>query len=302
MSNKTFPADTIGDAATIIAAEDGTVQRSGNITALNESVILQLAGQGSFAVDITNTWVGTLAFQGTLDNVNWFAITTTASAFAPGSTQALTATANATRVGMCTGFAAVRVTATAWTSGTASVLIRAIPGGGAVSTLAMASTQVDGRAGRGVAQSGNPVVIGMRGATAAPTAVSNAQVVDLLATVYGVAITRPWSIPELCWSFACAAGGIVNTTDVPIAAAAGAGLRRYINRMTISNNSATATEFVVKDGASTVLARFQLPANAPNFPVAFDPPLAGTANTAMNVACLTTAAAVFCNAQGFTAP
>jgi hypothetical protein len=155
---------------------------------------------------------------------------------------------------------------------------------------------------RGAAIVGSLLMIGARGSTAAPATVADGQAVDLLADTYGRLVVRPWSVPELCWSYAVPTGGIVTTTDTPIAAAAGAGLRRYLNSLTLSNNNATATEFVVKDGAATVLARFALPANAPNTSVRFEPPLAGSANTAMNVACLTTAAAVFCNAQGFTAP
>jgi hypothetical protein len=125
--------------------------------------------------------------------------------------------------------------------------------------------------------------------------------VDQLATTYGVAIVRPWSIPELCWLYAAASGGITNTTDVAIASAAGAGLRRYLVRLTLSNNSATATEVVLKDG-STVIARLHMAANTGNVPFMFDPPLSTTANTALNVACITTGAAVYANAQGFTAP
>jgi hypothetical protein len=113
---------------------------------------------------------------------------------------------------------------------------------------------------------------------------------------------RPWQIPELEWSYASAAGGIINTTDVALAAAAGAGLRRYITSMTLSNNSATATEVVLKDGAATVIWRGHLPANAPNVQITFENPLRTTAATALNFACITTAAAVYVNAQGYTAP
>jgi hypothetical protein len=150
-----------------------------------------------------------------------------------------------------------------------------------------------------ISSSLNPIAY--RGSTAAPTAVSNGQGVDQLATTYGVAIVRPWSIPELCWLYAAASAGITNTTDVAIASAAGAGLRRYLVRLTLSNNSATATEVVVKDG-STVMARLHMAANTGNVPFMFDPPLSTTANTALNVACITTGAAVYANAQGFTAP
>jgi hypothetical protein len=130
--------------------------------------------------------------------------------------------------------------------------------------------------------------------------VATGDVADLITTLQGVLVTRPWQIPELEWSYAAASGGIVNTTDVVLAAAAGAGLRRYITSLTMSNNSATATEVVLKDG-STVIWRGHLPANAVNVAVSFENPLRTTANTALNFACITTAAAVYVNAQGFIA-
>lgn len=100
---------------------------------------------------------------------------------------------------------------------------------------------------------------------------------------------------------ASAAGGVINTTDVVLSLAAGAGLRRYICSMQLSNNSAVATEVVLKDGA-TIIWRGHLPANAPMAEIIFENPLRTTANTALNFACITTGAAVYVNAQGFTAP
>lgn len=146
-----------------------------------------------------------------------------------------------------------------------------------------------------------PLITSGRALSAAYTTVSTGDVADFITTLQGVQIVRPWQIPELEWSYASAAGGIINTTDVVLAAAAGAGLRRYLNSMQLSNNSATATEVVVKDGA-TVIWRGQLPANAINFNIHFDNPIKTTANAALNFACITTGAAVYVNAQGYIAP
>ena len=88
---------------------------------------------------------------------------------------------------------------------------------------------------------------------------------------------------------------------VALVAAAGAGLRRYICSLQLSNNSAVATEVVLKDGA-TIIWRGHLSANAPMAEIIFENPLRTTANTALNFACITTGAAVYVNAQGFTAP
>jgi hypothetical protein len=102
--------------------------------------------------------------------------------------------------------------------------------------------------------------------------------------------------------YAAAAGGIVNTTDVVLTAAGAAGIRNYITHLDLINRAAVETEFVIKDGASTVIWRTSLPASMTiaaefNFPT----PLKGTAATALNAACVTTGAAVRCNAQGYKA-
>lgn len=162
-------------------------------------------------------------------------------------------------------------------------------------------SSVFGQSAHDAVIAGNPVRLAGRALTAAYTTVATGDTADLMATVQGVLTVRPYTIPELEFSYASAANGLTNTANVVLAAAAGAGLRRYLKSMTLSNNSATATEVVVKDG-STVIWRGHLPANAPNYCVNFDNPLKTTANQTLNFACITTAAAVYVNAQGYTAP
>lgn len=163
------------------------------------------------------------------------------------------------------------------------------------------SSPLNGQSAHDAAIAGNPVRMAGRGLSAAYTTVTTGDTTDLITTLQGVLITRPYQIPELEWSYASAAGGVINTTDVVLSAAAGAGLRRYICSMGLSNNSATATEVVLKDG-STIIWRGHLPANAPNLHIDFSTPLKTSANAALNFACITTAAAVYVNAQGYTAP
>lgn len=163
------------------------------------------------------------------------------------------------------------------------------------------SSPLNGQSGHASPIGGTPIRISARALTAAYGTVTNGSTADLMSTTQGVLTVRPYTIPELEWSYAAAAGGVINTTDVVLAAAAGAGLRRYITSMTLSNNSATATEVVLKDGA-TVIWRGHLAANAANVEIIFSNPLKTTANTALNFACITTAAAVYVNAQGYTAP
>lgn len=109
------------------------------------------------------------------------------------------------------------------------------------------------------------------------------------------------------WQYAAAAGGIVSSTvDVALKAAGGAGVRNYISAMTINHDTLSAvTECVVKDGA-TVIWRGKLQTTATDVAngagtIKFDPPLRGTANTALNFALLTSVTGgVFVNAQGYT--
>jgi hypothetical protein len=174
----------------------------------------------------------------------------------------------------------------------------------AQSALAVAihpTSVLNGQSAHDAVIAGAPVRLAGRALSAAYATVATGDTADLMTTLQGVLTTRPYTIPELEWSYASAAGGVVNTTDVVLGAAAGAGLRRYIVSMGLSNNSATATEVVLKDGA-TVIWRGHLPANAPNLHIDFGTPLRTTANAALNFACITTAAAVYVNAQGYIAP
>lgn len=170
-------------------------------------------------------------------------------------------------------------------------------------TPTVTATGVAGTAAHDAAVSGNPVLAGVEARTSNPAAVSaSGDTARAIATMIGVPVVMPHSIPESTWQYAAASGGIVNTTDVAIKAAAAAGIRNYLTGIDIRNQHASvATEVVVKDG-STVIWRGHFNANSPHVFVNFPIPLRGTAATALNVACITTGAAVYVNAQGYIAP
>lgn len=101
------------------------------------------------------------------------------------------------------------------------------------------------------------------------------------------------------WSYVAAAGGITDTSDVTLVAAAGAGKSNYVTSLQLHNKGATATEVVVKSG-STVLWRGYAPASGVGpVTVTFATPLASAANTALTAACVTGSSATLINAQGF---
>ena len=117
--------------------------------------------------------------------------------------------------------------------------------------------------------------------------------------------TVPYRRNSESWQVAGANGGIVNTTDVAIQAA-NATKSHYLCALQLANVNATvSTEVVVKDG-STVIWRGWVPAliaataQPPMVNITFPVPLKGTANTALNIAAVTTSAGVVWSAQGYT--
>jgi hypothetical protein len=146
-------------------------------------------------------------------------------------------------------------------------------------------------------------VLAATGYSANPIAVTTARGVDLLATLIGALVTKPYAIPEADWQTAAAAGGIITTTDVVLRAAAAAGIRNYVTSIDLRNAHPTvATEVVIKDGATVIWRQLLAAAMPTPVEITFPTPLRGTAATAMNVACITTGAQVYVNAQGFAAP
>jgi hypothetical protein len=150
---------------------------------------------------------------------------------------------------------------------------------------------------------GTVPVLAATGYSANPSAVTTARGVDLLATLIGALVIKPFSIPEADWQYAGAAGGITGTADVVVKAAAAAGIRNYVTSIDVRNAHATvATEVVIKDGATVIWRQLLPAAMAAPVEIVFPTPLRGTAATAVNVACLTTGAQVYVNAQGYAAP
>lgn len=143
----------------------------------------------------------------------------------------------------------------------------------------------------------SPVGIGPRAANANPAAMSaNGDIVGMLATMIGAIVQKPYAIPEAVWN---ANLTLTTATPVVIAAAAGAGIRRYIAALQAINTGASAVDLIILDGA-VERWRLTLPVNVPTN-VPFPIELLTTANTALN-ANLSAVGTVVFNAQGYTAP
>lgn len=100
---------------------------SGMIAALDDTVEINTAAVGSLGVQITSTWTGTIVFEATVDDVTWNSITAD-----PGAITSTTANGSWTIA--CAGQSKVRVRASAWTSGSASVTLN---GSTATSTVVL---------------------------------------------------------------------------------------------------------------------------------------------------------------------
>ena len=187
---------------------------------------------------------------------------------------------------------------TAITAGRANAVAGQGIGVNVLSAAAPALSVVGGQA-RNTA--GAVPVLAATGYSANPVAVTTARGVDLLATLIGAIVTKPYAIPEADWTYAGPLAGIATGSDTAVQAAGGAGIRRYVTGIQVQNASATATEFQIRDGTTPVW-RALLPANLGPTNIDFPTPLRTTANAALNIQAVTASAVVIANLQGFTAP
>jgi hypothetical protein len=150
--------------------------------------------------------------------------------------------------------------------------------------------------------SGNPLQIAGEARSTDRTQVADADVARLITTLLGKTIVQPYATPSLTWGYAAASGGITNTTGVTAKAAAGAGVRNYITMAQVINGHASVdTDVQIRDGAAgTVLWRGFAKSGGGGISAKFDPPLRGSANTLVEIACGTTGTATYVNLQGFT--
>jgi len=159
--------------------------------------------------------------------------------------------------------------------------------------------EVVGDAAHGAAVAGNPLLVGLEGRSTDGTAVDSGDVVRALATLLGKPVNYPHALPGSTWSYASPAA-VTDTSDDE-AKAATASTIHYITSIQVFNADDTVgTEVVIKDG-STVKWRGWCEQTGGGCSAVFPVPLRGTANTAINVANVTTSAETYFNLQGFSA-
>lgn len=113
-NQSTVPVDDIG------------ISKSGTISALNGTVVLNMPGDGGAAFDIRGAFTATVTFQGTIDGTNFFSLVATPVASAANVATVTTATAAGAWYVQCAGCTQIRAIATAYTSGTITATIRSI--------------------------------------------------------------------------------------------------------------------------------------------------------------------------------
>jgi hypothetical protein len=258
---------------------------------------------GSF--QLTGTFVGTMLVEMSDDSTDGNDGTWNTQTFkrgnSTGDSSSLTS-ADYAAIGCACRWIRFRVSA--YTSGTFTV--SALFESGAY--VANAAVSASGSTAEDSPASGNPVAVAYEARNTNKTAMSTtADMVRPIATMIGVAINKPHSIPELEWSSVAGASGIVNTTTaVQLKAAAGSGLRNYIKSMQISHDLlGGVTELAIRDGAAGTIiwrTKLQTPAKE-DVQIVFEDPIKSTANTLLEVVTLTAVTGgVYVNVQGYAAP
>lgn len=108
---------TVNADGSINTTDVGTLG-TGTIVALNGTVIVPVVGKSTVTFNITGTWVATLTFQGSVDNGVTY---TTIIANLTAQAVTTSTSANDRAIVACAGYTHIRLIATAFTSGTATI-------------------------------------------------------------------------------------------------------------------------------------------------------------------------------------
>jgi hypothetical protein len=126
-------AQTTANSLAVNIASDQTVSvnaagvsTTGSIAALNAAVTLNVNGASGVAIDLRGTFVATVTFQGSVDGVNWTVLPAQPLGAVQNVNFVTSAAAPGTWLIECAGCVQVRAIATAFTSGSVTVVLRAV--------------------------------------------------------------------------------------------------------------------------------------------------------------------------------
>lgn len=265
---------------------------SGTPTA-NSFVGVNLADADTLSVQITGTFVATLILQGSIDGVNWINLSSLVNVNGGAAAASITA-AGIYQVDVA-GLNYLRVTASAYTSGTANVAMSqtdntgvvAIDGGAVSITGSSSITPGSAAANLGKAEdaahaSGDVGVeiLGVR--TPATPAIQTSAAGDygsLAIDPEGKLVASQYASTDHYWGANPVT--LSTTTSTALKAAGAAGIRNYLTDIDIANTSATGVRVDVLDGATVILS-FWVPPTS-HVQHSYSVPKKGTAATALNV-------------------
>ena len=281
------------EAAIIKEEVNMAIALQGTIAALNDTVFgdTDALDYQSVTVSIAGTFVGTITFQVSNDAVNWYSKTIVT---ANGS--AVTTTTAPGIFAVDIGARYFRAIATAWTSGSATLIANYSRGsqsfGLATQNVSGTVTANLGTGGTGGTSLGKAedaahasgdtgvAIWGVRVPTT-PAAQTSAtgDYGSLAVNAEGKLVVSVGAADELGWQSNPVT--LTSTTSTALKAAAAAGIRNYMTDLTIINTSATGVRVDILDGATVIRSYWAAPTS--NIVQTFDMALKSTAATALNV-------------------
>jgi hypothetical protein len=280
---------------------------SGTATSAATLFTADLTGYESISLQVTSAGSATITYEQSEDQTTWFLVPGFSTTQTSGSAFALnTSSTGATTYAFPRRHRYFRARVSSYSSGTVTVVghMSKVP----LHTLFYVGASVRGDAGNSAARSGNPIAVAGRVRTTNDATLVADDTADIVMASNGSATVKLYSVPDLDWSYAAAASGIVNTTTAVTFKAADATHRNYVTAIDLMCEAlGTATEVAIRDGAGgTVLWRTKVGTGGltDGRHIRFPNPLRGTAATLLEVVTLTASGTGACyfNATGYVAP
>jgi hypothetical protein len=224
---------------------------TGSIGVLNAALTTNTQTRQTVTINVSGTWTGTLLSEGHNGDGLWTSLPMISSSFAVFSAGTTT---NGFYYTNAAGMTQVRVRASAWTSGTASLAMNSSD------STYITTGYMQGNIAAAATDSGNPVKVGGVGKTTQPTAVTDGQRTNILTDKLGRVIVAPGHIRDLVTGSTIS---IVNSTSETTFLSASANTFHDITTLAITNSGSVGTSVTIRDAsaAATVRAVYYIAAN-----------------------------------------
>lgn len=156
----TIGAVNVNGTVPVSLSSDADSTSTGTLAAAAQTVTLIMGGKSAVGIVITGTWAGTITFEGSVDGTNWNSINAVAaSTSTPQSTTVVNGLFRLTPAGLLQ----VRANMTAFTSGTATLTMRASAGTGGTFANQIVPTTLISNPPEGLVSTGNSSVVNLAG-------------------------------------------------------------------------------------------------------------------------------------------